>query len=181
MAYDFVDTDTRTTYLKNRLDSLSKAIQNSASFQTQEAYIAECNRVLGNFYKAISEPYFEYQVAIRDNTLSPSFNSTGSEIIEYDYNLFWQQLLDNLTVLFLEMENLEAMSIANYNFAMVELGDLTARLKSVSSKLGDYILYSQNILRDVLLVRDSFSNLLRIDSNSNLIADKECDVILFAK
>ncbi len=56
MAYDFVDINTRTTYLKNRLDSLSKAIQNSASFQTQEAYIAECNRVLGNFYKTISEP-----------------------------------------------------------------------------------------------------------------------------
>ena len=132
MAYNYVDINTRTTYLKNRLEQLAKAIQNSASFQTQEAYIAECNRVLGNFYKLIQEPHFNYEAAIKDNTLTPSFNSNTSNLIDYDYNLFWEQLLDNLTVLFLEMENLETMSITNYNFAMVELNDLIARVKSVS-------------------------------------------------
>ena len=159
MAYNFVDINTRTTYLKNRLEVLAKSIQNSASFQTQEAYIAECNRVLGNFYKLISEPHFNYEAALKDTSSAPSFNSNTANIIDYDYNLFWEQLLDNLTVLFLEMENLEAMSIANYNFAMVEMNDLTARVKSVSSKLGDYILYSSNTLKNVLLVRDSFNNL----------------------
>ena len=174
MANENVALDQKVTYFKERLDLLGKSIQNSTSFQTQEAYITECHRVLKRFYEDISEPYFNYEEAVKDLTLIPTIGEQGGP--EYAYNVFWMQLLDNLILLFTQMENLEALSIANYNFAMVEMEDLTARLKSVSSKLGDYALYSKNTLRDVLLVRDSFNNLLKIDSGHSSVTSDECEV-----
>lgn len=173
MAYNYIDLDQKITYYKERLDLLGRSVQNPTTFRTEEAYIAECNRVLKSFYERIDEPFFNYQEASQDHGLHPV---ADGESTDYSYNKFWEQLLDNLILLFTQMENLESLSIANYNFAVVEMSDLTARLKLISSKLGDYMLYSKNTLKDILLVRDSFNNLLRIDSGSSLVTSEECNV-----
>ncbi len=173
MAYDYIDLDQKVTYYKERLDLLGRSVQNPTAFKTEEAYMAECNRVLKSFYERIDEPFFNYQDAAQDHGLHPI---ADGESVDYSYNKFWEQLLDNLILLFTQMENLESLSIANYNFAVVEMSDLTARLKLISSKLGDYMLYSKNTLKDILLVRDSFNNLLRIDSGSSLVTSDECNI-----
>ena len=146
-----VDLESRATLLSNKLDRLSYSIQNQSNFRTKEAYMAECARVLQNFYSDLHGPFFKYEDARRDNSLIPTTNSVGEDKLDFDYNIVWNQLLDNLTVIFLEMENLESLSISNFNFAMTEANRLISRLKSVSSKLGDYILYSKNVLSDVFL------------------------------
>ncbi len=176
MSNLFVDLESRATLIKNKLDRLSITLKNSTSFMTKEAYMSECARVLQNFYSQLDKPFFKYQEAVRDNTLLPITNSVQKNKIDYDYNVVMDQVLDNLTIIFMEMENLESISIANFNFAMTEANRLTGRLKSVSSKLGDFILYGKNTLSDVFLVKDSFNNLIKIDIGSQFLNEDECSV-----
>ena len=176
MSNQFVDLHNRATLLKNKLDRLSVSIQNSTSFSTKESYVAECARILQNFYKDLEGPYFNHEDARRDNTLLPTTNSIQNKLIDYDYNVIWDQVVNAMVILFLELENLESMSISNFNFAMTEGNRLISRLKSVSSKLGDYILYSKNTLSDAYLVRDSFNNLLKTDIQSPLLNKSECSI-----
>ena len=176
MSEQLVDLQSRATLLANKLDRLSVSIQNQAGFNTQEAYMAECARVLQNFYNDLHGPFFRYEPARRDNTLNPTTNSIQEGKIDYDYNLVWDQLLDNLIVLFLEMENLESISISNFNFAITEANRLISKLSSISSKLGDYILYSKNTLSDVFLAKDSFNDLSKIEPQSSLLSEEQCGI-----
>ena len=173
MSNIFVDLNSRATLLKHKIDRLSTSLQNSASFNTKEVYMAEAAKVLQKFYSDLNAPFFQYEEALRDGSPFPTTNSVEQDKFDYDYNLIWDQLIENLTILFLEMENLESLSIANYNFAMTEANRLTNRLKSVSSKVGDYMLYSQNTLSNVFLVKDSFNNVSKIDLRSRFLNEKE--------
>jgi hypothetical protein len=51
-------------------------------------------------------------------------------------------------------------------------------LKQVYSKLGDYILFSQDPTGDSFFFSDSFNNQFRIDFNSSLLNATQCDVYL---
>ena len=105
MSNAFVDLKGRATLLNNKLDKLANSIDNSASFNIQESYMAEAARILKNFYSDPSAPFFQFDEAGRDLSLLPSQNSVQEDRFDYDYNLFFGQLLDNLTVLFMEMDN----------------------------------------------------------------------------
>jgi hypothetical protein len=157
-----------STLLKNKLDKMSLKLQGALTageFQTQEEYLVEAIKVLQEFYASINDPQMPVPTLLADQL--PDFNM---------YNDLWTKLLDDLTVVFREMENIEGLTIANFNFITTESNRLTSRLKAVSSKLGDYILYSLNPTKDAFFFKDSFNDLSKIDIGSPLLNSLPCEV-----
>jgi hypothetical protein len=154
--------------LRTKLDKLSTQLQGSLlseSISTQEGYILEVTRTLRELYKSLNEPQMDKAEILVDS--SPDMD---------EWNTLWNQLLDDLTTIFTELENLETLTVANFNFVTTESNRLTTRLKSVSSKVGDYILYSLNPNKDALFFVDSFNDLSKIEVNSSLLNTEQCEV-----
>jgi len=157
-----------STLLKGKLDKLSKNLQTSlsaSSFQTQEEYLFEATRVLREFSKELTEPQMKKAEVLEDNLPKHT-----------DYDDMWNRLLDDLTIIFTELENVETLVVSNFNYITTEANRLTSRLKSVSSKLGDYILYSLNPTKDAIYFIDSFNDLTKLELNSALLNEEECDI-----
>lgn len=158
----------KSKLLKTKLSNISANLQNSLTsveFQTKEQYLFETIKILNEFYKSLNDPQMEIE-DIRAGDLPD---------VEV-YNKLWQQIMDDLITIFTELENIETLTVANFNFVSTEANRLTARLKAVSSKLGDYILYSLNPTKDAFFFKDSFNDLSKIDVNSPLLNEEECDI-----
>ena len=161
----------RSKILKNKLSKLTNSLQGglgNTTLQTKEQYLFEAIKALGQFYKSLNEPQIELeeinQVRVDDLPDADLFN------------LIWNEILDDLTIVFSELENVESIAVANFNYLTTESNRLTARLKSVSSKLGDFILYSLNPSRDAFFFKDSFNDLSKIDINSGLLNAPQCEI-----
>ena len=161
----------RSKLLTGKLDLLTKKLQSSlatAEIQTQEGYLLEAIKVLQEFYKDLNEPLLGTEDALlvrADDLPDPE-----------TFNLIWNKILDDLILLFTELENIELLTVSNFNFATTEANRLTARLKKVASLVGDYILYSSNPNKDSIYFKDSFNDLSKIDQGSNLLNSSECEV-----
>lgn len=158
----------KSALLKNKLQSLASTLDsNSATgdYQTQEEVIQAALEVLSSFYKSLNEPGFNPEQVHPDDY--PDKNI---------YNETWDELLDDLTVIFSELENLGNVTVANFNFITTDSNRLTARLKNVSSLLGDYILYTNNATGDAIFFKDSFNDLSKVDTGSSLLNAAEGDI-----
>lgn len=161
----------RSKLLTGKLDLLTKKLQTSLStseIQTQEGYLLEAVKVLQEFYKDLNEPLLgtEDALLVRADDL-PDLDT---------FNLIWNKILDDLTLLFTELENIELLTLANFNYVTTETNRLTARLKKVSSLTGDFILYSTNPNKDSVYFKDSFNDLSKIEQASSLLDAKECEI-----
>jgi len=160
--------DDDSSLLKGKLEKIAKDLQvsiSSSGFQTQEAYLSEVIRVLNSFYRTLTSPQLKVEDVAQDQL---------PNIIWYQQ--LWSQLLDDLTVIFTEIENIESLTVSNFNYIATEANRLTSRLKAVSSKLGDYILYSTSPTKDVAFFKDSFNDLSKIDIGSSLLNSSQCSV-----
>lgn len=161
----------KSKLLKTKLETISKKLQgsiDSGELQTQEEYIFEAIKVIGTFYKDLKEPL----LAVEDITEVRQDDMPDPTL----YNKLWQDTLDDLITIFTELENIESLTVANFNFITTESNRLTARLKAVSSLLGDFILYTLNANRDSFYFKDSFNDLSKVDVNSALLNKEECEV-----
>lgn len=169
MSNKFLVSD-KSLLLKNKLDKIATTIQKASAFgnqnfQTEEQYINEANKIVSNFYTSLKEPISQL------TTISPD-DLPSQEI----FNEIWQNVLDDLVVIFAELDNIESLTISNFNFVITETNRLLSRLKNVSSKLGDYILFTKNPTKDSLFFTDSFNDLSKIEVKSSLLNTDECDV-----
>jgi hypothetical protein len=164
-------TQDKSLILKNKLEKLAINLQGSiesGKLVTREQYIFETIKVINEFYKSLNEPRIETEEInqIRSDDLpDPAL-----------YNLLWNEVLDDLTIIFTELENVETLTLANFNYITTEANRLTSRLKSVSSKLGDFVLYSLNPSKDAIFFKDSFNDVSKIDMNSPLLNTKQCEI-----
>lgn len=158
----------KSKLLHNRLEKLSNRLidaRNLDDMATNEQIISESIRALNSLYKDLTAPTFNPQEIIVADLPDPNL-----------YNHFFQLILDDLSIIFSELENIETLSVSNFNFASVEANKLYSRLQTVSSKLGDYILYSEDTSQSGLYFTDSFNNTSRIDTDSALLNDLECNI-----
>ncbi len=155
----------KSTILQNKLEKLSISLTSGGTFETQEEIVSEVVRVLESFYKDLNEPIFTPKTVLEGDEPDPEV-----------YNRIWNQIIDDLSIVFTELELLEDLTLNNFNFITTESSRLLARLKNVSSTLGDYILYSSNPTRDAFYFKDSFNDLSRIDANSQLLNKPQCEV-----
>lgn len=154
--------------LKNKLDALAKLLKEttaSSSAYSQEQILSEAFKTLTNFYKDITGPKFDPKEILPGDGPDPE-----------DYNKNLTDASDDLTILFKELENLEAAVLQNFNYFTSENNRLQSKVKAVSSKVADYILYSDNHTKESLFFSDSFANLDHIEFDSPQINSEQCEI-----
>jgi hypothetical protein len=163
-------TPVNSTILRNKLGRLAVRLQQQAKpqgtnldFDTLEKVVTEASKILSQFYKNLSKPSYLPTTLVVD---------TLPDAVTYNNNFL--VVLDDLTVVFNEFENLEGVLLGNFNYMVSRLNRLNRRLKSVSSQLGDYALFSDLPTRDAVFFGDSFNNLTRVEINSPLLNEEQC-------
>jgi hypothetical protein len=158
--------------LRNKLSKLVTQLQSSSNAQginsnlkTFESVIAESIKVLNTFYKHLAEPGFA-PITIVADTLPDA----------QTYNETFLGIGNDLEVIFEEFENLEQIIIGDFNYMCSNLNLLNRNLKSIYSKLGDFILFSELPTKDAIFFSDSFNNLNRIETNSPLLNNDQCEI-----
>ena len=148
--------------------SIARGTLNRRPFSTREGYLDEFSRILKQMYRKLDEPILDKNVieGIRQDNLPD---------VEL-YNQLWEWVIDDLVAIFAELEGVEESTVSNFNFATTEGNRLTARLKAVDSKLGDYILYSLSPSKDLFFYKDSFNDLSKVSVDSPLLNETQCDV-----
>jgi hypothetical protein len=145
--------------------STLKEFSQSGDATTKESLVMEANKIISSYYDKIGGPLYSPEPAL------PDFPPKTEH-----YNAAFQNLLTDLLILFSELENVEGLVLTNFNFMSSETNRLQRRLKAVSSKLGDYVLYSDNLTRDAIFFKDSFSDTTKIDIGSTLLNSKQCEI-----
>jgi hypothetical protein len=165
-------TSTYSTLLRNKLGKLAIKLQQrshptgvNTDLVTLEQVVGEAVKLLGKFYKNLSEPNFEPVEAI------PNTPPTAT-----DYNDNFESIKEDLEVIFGEFENMEGVTMGSFNYMVSRLNRLHRKLKSASSLLGDYILFSDLATKDAIFFSDSFNNLNRIEVNSPLLNTDQCEI-----
>lgn len=158
--------------LKNKLSKIIEKLQvqsspsaTNTSLITYEQLLSEATKSIASFYKDLSAPKFDPNTVFADT--EPSIE---------DYNTNFNNIFDDLSVLFEEFENIESVTLGNFNYMVSRLNRLNSRLKIVSSKVSDYILFSENKTKDAIFLGDSFNNLTKIEENSSLLNAEQCDI-----
>ncbi|RLC97649.1 MAG: hypothetical protein DRI46_12635, partial [Chloroflexi bacterium] len=165
-------TPVPSTILRNKLARTTLRLQEAASrtganpeLATMESLLGEATKILSQFYKQLSRPTYTPQRVVYD---------TVPDAEEFNENM--QGILDDLVVNFEEFENLETIILGNFNYMVSRLNRLNRKLKSVSSQLGDFILFSDLPTKDAVFYADSFNNLYRIEGNSPLLNNEQCEI-----
>lgn len=161
-----------STLLRLKLERLLGKLQkkadpkgNRSSLDTQEMVIAEAMAHLSHFYKTLPEPIYVPVRAVIDSP--PNYQ-------EFNDNI--QGISDDLTVLFGEFENLEAVILGYFNYMVSRLNLLNRKMKQTASSLADFILLSEFPTREALFFGDTFSNLSKIENNSPLLNATQCEI-----
>lgn len=157
-----------TTIFLNKLSALLERLNlqyRDGTFQTQEDVIEEFNRVLKDFYDRASTPFLRLRPA-REG-FSPSY---------LEYNDSFQELSWDLDIIFKELVTLEGTILKNFNHTLSEKDKLGKLVKRVSSKVGDYVLYSEDPIGNTIYFKDSFNDVSKIDFGSELLSGKQCEI-----
>jgi hypothetical protein len=158
--------------LRNKLGRLAIKLQQNATpdgsnpdYNTLEKTVAEATKILTKFYAQLAEPGYS-PVKIFPDSL-PDAEKFNNNFID---------IRDDFSVLFSEFENLEGVILGQFNYMVSRLNRLNRKLKSISSNLGDFILFSDLVTKDALFFGDSFNNLSRIEVNTPLLNNEQCEV-----
>ncbi|MHA2066450.1 MAG: hypothetical protein ACXABY_18925, partial [Candidatus Thorarchaeota archaeon] len=156
------------TVFLNKLSVLLERLNlqyRDGTFQTQEDVIEEFNRVLKEFYERASTPFLRLRPAVKGT--SPSY---------LEYNDSFQELSWDLDIIFKELATLEETVLKNFNYTLSERDKLNKLVKRVSSKVGDYVLYSEDPIGDTIYFKDSFNDVSKTDFGSDLLSEKQCEI-----
>lgn len=163
---------TSSTLLRNKLSRLAVRLQSNANrlgqnsdFPSLESIVTESVKILSKFYKDLSEPGF-VPVELLPDTAPDSATFNNNNIM----------VQDDLETIFNEFENLEGVVLGSFNYMTSRLNRLNRKLKSVSSKLGDFILFSNLATKDAIFFSDSFNNLSRVEVNTPLLNAEQSEI-----
>jgi hypothetical protein len=157
-----------TTLFLNKLDTLLEKLRvqyEAGFFETQEDVIEEFNRAIEGFYASLKTPILKLR-PVREGT-PPSFAN---------YNLLFGDVERDLRVIFKEVDTLERMILRNFNYMVSERDKVNKLLKRVSSKVGDYVLYSDDPIGGAIYFKDSFNDTSKTDFGSELLKEPQCEI-----
>lgn len=157
-----------TTLFLNKLSVLMERLKTQyadGTFKTQTDVIDEFNRLIGVFYGSLSTPFLQTREVLEGTP--PSYEV---------FNESFEELGWDLKVLFLELATLEETILGNFNYMVTERDKLTKILKRISSKVGDYILYSSDPIGNAFYFKDSYNDASKIDFGSSLLTATQCEI-----
>lgn len=158
----------QTSLFQNKLSKILEQLQRDRDLipqQTREAVIAEAVRLLSSFYQTIQGAKF------RPLNVIPG---TKAEYLNYNTN--FQNIKDDIEILFLELENLESVVLNQFNLFTTQANRINSRVKALYSRVVDYSLYTSLPLRDALFFTDTFTDTSRIEINSSLLNTVQCNL-----
>lgn len=165
-------TVNNSTLLQKKLSQLVTRLQQQANplatnrdFATLESVVSEAFKILSQFYKDLSEPIYQPKAVVKDSIPTAD-----------DFNQNFTSIGDDLNTIFSEFGNMQGVVLGNFNYIVSRLNRLQAKLKNVSSLLGDYILFSNLPTKDAFFFSDSFNNTNRIEVNSPLLTVGQCEI-----
>lgn len=165
-------TPVNSTILRNKLGRLAIRLQSqanplgtNANFNTLEKAVIESMKILGQFYKQLSLPSYKPEAVIVDTVPDAKVFNNNFIVIQ-----------DDLEVIFSEFENLEGVILGEFNYMVSRLNRLNRKLKTVSSQLGDFALFSDLPIKDAIFYADSFNNLNRVEVDTPLLNKEQCEV-----
>lgn len=132
---------------------------------TQEEVIAEFNSQLNTFFLNLRDPNF-----------TPIRAITGLRPREEDYNEMFDFIGKDLNIIFKELKTAEDVILGNFNHIITERDRLNKEIKSIGSKLGDYILFTDDPLGLALYFKDSFNDVSKIDVGSNRLNATQAEI-----
>lgn len=156
-----------TTLALNKAEVLLKHLKEDRdTFQTQSAIVQEFLKAMRKLCEDAVGPLLKLRKA-----------RAGTPPIRADYNDQFEELGQDLTVVFKELSTLENLILKNFNFMVSERDSVNKLLKRINSKLGDYILYVDEPTPDAIYFLDSFNDVSRIDFGSDLLETKQCEIL----
>jgi len=165
-------TPVDSTLLRNKLGRLAIRLQSQAnpkgtstSFNTLEKTVSESIKILSQFYRQLSDPTYKPIDTVIDTV-------PDAEL----FNNNFVAIQDDLEIVFHEFENLEGVILGEFNYMVSRLNRLNRKLKSVSSQMADFILFSDLPTKDAVFFGDSFNNLNRVEAHSPLLNEKQCEI-----
>lgn len=161
-----------STLLLQKLSRLAVRLQQEVGpkgtnqdFATLESSVTEAYKILSQFYKDLSAPIYKPENAMVDSV--PTAKA---------YNNNFIAIGDDLKTIYAELQNMQGVTLANFNYMASRMNRLQGKLKNVSSLLGDFILFSDLATKDALFFSDSFNNTRRIEVNSPLLNKEQCEI-----
>jgi hypothetical protein len=91
-----------------------------------------------------------------------------------DYNVFTSAISKDLQAMFYEVGTIDRFIGSNFNTIIALKNQLLSIARRVSSKVGDYLLYTDPSLGNGFFFGDSFNSSTYIDIGSNLLDTDEC-------
>lgn len=165
-------TPRSSTLLLEKLSRLVISLQQKANpsgtnqdFATLESSLGEAFKILSQFYKDLSAPIYKPENTYPDSVPTALTYNNNFTNIGYD-----------LKTVYAELQNMQGVTLGNFNYMTSRLNRLQGKLKTVSSLLGDFILYSDLATKDALFFSDSFNNTNRIEVNSPLLNKEQCEI-----
>ena len=138
----------------------------NGTLQTVEELSNEFSKAVEKFYRDPHTPFF-----------IPTHVVYGTPPRYEDHNKNFGDISRDLTVGFNQLEALEEMLIKNFNFVVSERDKVNKIVKRIGSLVGDYVLYSDDPIGNALYVKDSFSDTSKTDLGSNLLTEKQCEIL----
>jgi hypothetical protein len=138
--------------LKNQMDEALK-IDGSTIQQKSDALKTIFEKLRGFFYN-MAKPTMKVRKA-------PDYGPPRSE----DYNQTMDELNVDINVSYDEIKNVENAVVASYNGSQIGRKLLQNRVQHVQDKLKDFVLLSNIGSQNVVIGRDSFNDLTKIDSS----------------
>lgn len=158
----------KSTLFRNKLKKLLEDIsreREEGDLQTHEAYTLEAVKLLSSFYNTVTS--VNYKPA-------KVFAGTFPDYKEYNRN--FNRIKDDLFILYEELENLEGVVLEHFNLVATHANRLNSRVKRLSSKVTDFALYSRLPVKDSFFFSDTFSDLSKIELNSELLNATQCEI-----
>ena len=134
----------------------------------REELLSSFNNAMGKFYKTITSPVLSID-RFRAGTL-PEYSSLNKKLEEAG---------QDIRILYQELNSLQGFMVQHYNTLSSASSSVRARVRKVSSDLGDYKLYATDILGGAEYLADSFKNTDKADFTDSLYKEQKCFIDIF--
>lgn len=137
--------------------------------EEREQLLIDFNKTLDKFYKTLSTPILNRDEFRRG--VLPDYRKLNEKFLEVD---------QDLRTLFGEINSMHGFIVQNFNTLNTLSSAIRARIRRVSSDIGDYRLYAEDRLGGALHFSDFYSNTDKIDYADRLYRDDKCFVDIFS-
>lgn len=163
-----LSSQSQSRLLDNKLSVLFKEINDSISeigAQEKEQLLITFNSTIERFYKTLTSPLF-----------SPDEINRSTHVDYRQLNKMFKEVSQDLEIIYREIESMQNFAVENFNSLNALSSSIRARIKEVSSELGDYQLYANDPLGGAVYFSDRFDNTDKVDLNEELYDEDQCFV-----